>query len=218
MGYMLIEIYSDVICPWCFIGKRRLDAALATSAGENVEVVWRPYQLYPNLPATGMDRDEYLARRYGDRADRARVPRRIVEEGEDAGIAFDYGAIGHMPNTLTAHRLLDRAERVSGAGSQHELAEVLFRFYFCEGRDVGDLETLCEAASEAGLDAGETRAYLASGVDEEDMRARIRGAFGVGVVSVPCYLLSGFMLPGAQTSDVMAQFIERAKVKRAGIA
>lgn len=215
---MLIEIYSDVICPWCFVGKRRLDAALATSAGEDVELVWRPYQLYPNLPATGMDRDEYLARRYGERAERARVPRRIVEEGEDAGIAFDYGAIGHMPNTLTAHRLLDRAERVSGAGSQHELAEVLFRFYFCEGRDVGDLETLCEAASEAGLDAGETRAYLASGVDEEDMRARIRGAFGVGVVSVPCYLLSGFMLPGAQTSDVMAQFIERAKVKRAGIA
>ncbi len=217
MGYMLIEIYSDVICPWCFIGKRRLDAALATSAGEDVEVVWRPYQLYPNLPATGMDRGEYQARRYGDRGDRARVPRRIVEEGEDAGIAFDYAAIGRMPNTLTAHRLLDRAERM-GSGAQHELAEVLFRYYFCEGRDVGDMETLCEAASEAGMDAGEARAYLASGVDEEDMRARIRGAFEVGVVSVPCYLLSGFMLPGAQTSDVVAQFIERAKAKRAGTA
>ena len=234
MGHMLIEIYSDVVCPWCYIGKRRLDGALATPAGEGVEVAWRPYQLYPNLPATGMDRDEYLARRYGDRADRARVPTRIVEEGEDAGIVFDYGGIGRMPNTLTAHRLLDHAERVAGAGVQHVLAEVLFRFYFCEGRDVGDLDTLCEAAVEAGLDAEAARAYLDDGADEEEMRARIRSAFEIGVVSVPCYFFlrgaspsrspaegslgGGFMLPGAQTSDVMAQFIERAKEKLAAVS
>ena len=155
MGHMLIEIYSDVVCPWCYIGKRRLDGALATAAGEDVEVAWRPYQLYPNLPATGMDRDEYLARRYGDRADRARVPRRIVEEGEDAGISFDYGSIGRMPNTLTAHRLLDHAEHVAGAEVQHELAEVLFRYYFCEGRDVGDLDTLCEGGGGGGSRRGD---------------------------------------------------------------
>ncbi|MCY4013512.1 MAG: DsbA family oxidoreductase [Gammaproteobacteria bacterium] len=144
---MLIEIYSDVICPWCYVGKRRLDKALTAPACDDVDVVWRPFQLYPNLPSSGMDRDEYLARRYGEKADRARAPRQIVEEGEDAGIAFDYGAIGRMPNTLTAHRLLDYAERRSGADVQHELAEVLFRYYFCEGRDVGDVDTLCEAAS-----------------------------------------------------------------------
>ena len=216
MGHMLIEIYSDVVCPWCYIGKRRLDGALGGPAGEGVEVAWRPYQLYPNLPATGMDRDEYLARRYGERADRARVPRRIVEEGQDAGIVFDYGRIGRMPNTLTAHRLLDYAEREAGASAQHVLAEVLFRCYFCEGRDVGDLDTLCEAAAEAGLDGETARDYLEGGADEEEMRARIRSAFEIGVVSVPCYMLGGgFMLPGAQTSDVMAQFIERAKEKLA---
>ena len=234
MGHMLIEIYSDVVCPWCYIGKRRLDGALSTEAGEDVTVAWRPYQLYPNLPATGMDRDEYLARRYGDRADGARVPRRIVEEGEDAGISFDYGRIGRMPNTLTAHRLLDHAERVAGAEVQHELAEVLFRYYFCEGRDVGDLDTLCEGAGEAGLDGAAARQYLADGGDEEEMRTRVKGAFEIGVVSVPCYFFlrgarpsrsraegspgGGFMLPGAQTSDVMAQFIERAKEKLAGAA
>ena len=181
-------------------------------------MVWRPYQLYPNLPATGMDRDEYLARRYGERAERARVPKRIVEEGEDAGIAFEYGKIGRVPNTLTAHRLLDHAERVAGAGVQHELAEVLFRFYFCEGRDVGDLDTLCEGAAQVGLETEPVRAYLENGADEEEMRTRVKAAFEIGVVSVPCYLLGGggFMLPGAQTSEVMAQFIERARTKLAG--
>lgn len=213
---MLIEIYSDVICPWCYVGKRRLDEALASQAGEDVDVVWRPFQLYPNLPAAGMDRDEYLARRYGEKADRARAPRLIVQEGEDAGIAFDYGAIGTMPNTLTAHRLLDYAERQAGADVQHELAEKLFGYYFCEGRDVGDVDTLCQAASEVGLDAAETRGYLDERADEDFMRARIRSAFEIGVVSVPCYLLGGgFMLPGAQSSEVMVQFIERAKSKLA---
>lgn len=213
---MLVEIYSDVICPWCYIGKRRLDEALASPACDDVGVVWRPFQLYPNLPAAGMDRDDYLARRYGEKADRARAPKLIVEEGKDAGIAFDYGSIGRMPNTLTAHRLLDYAERQSGADVQHELAEVLFRCYFCEGRDVGDVDTLCEAASAVGLDATETRRYLDERADEDFMRARIGSAFEIGVVSVPCYMLGGgFMLPGAQSSDVMLQFIERAKSKLA---
>lgn len=213
---MLIEIYSDVICPWCYIGKRRLDKALASPACDDVRVVWRPFQLYPNLPATGMDRNEYLARRYGEKADRARAPRLIVEEGEDAGIAFDYAAIGRMPNTLTAHRLLDYAERRSGAEAQHELAEVLFGYYFCEGRDVGDVATLCQAAAQVGLDALEARRYLDERADEDSMRERIRSAFEIGVVSVPCYLLGGgFMLPGAQSSEVMVQFIERAKSKLA---
>lgn len=213
---MLIEIFSDVICPWCYIGKRRLDSALATPACADIDVVWRPFQLYPNLPAAGMDRDEYLERRYGDRADPNRAPRMIVAEGQDVGIKFDYGAIRRMPNTLTAHRLLDYAEQDSSAAVQHQLAEVLFRYYFCEGRDVGDVDTLCEAAAEVGLEADDARRYLDGRADEEDMLARIRGAFEIGVVSVPCYLLGGgFMLPGAQTSAVMLQFIERAKSKLA---
>lgn len=99
---------------------------------------------------------------------------------------------------------------------QHQLAEVLFRYYFCEGKDVGDVDTLCAAASEVGLDADEAHRHLDGRADEDFMHARIRSAFEIGVVSVPCYLLGGgFMLPGAQTSDVMDQFIERAKSRRA---
>lgn len=210
---MLIEIYSDVICPWCFIGKRRLDAALATSAGQGVEVAWRPYPLYPNLPANGMDRGEYLKRRYGESAGRAEAPRRIIEEGSDAGIAFNYAAIARMPNTLAAHRLLEDAAE---GGHQHTLAETLFRFYFCDGRDVGDLSTLCEAAGESGMDAAKARELLASNRGEITVRRRIGQAFERGVAGVPCYLLGGgFMLPGAQSSDTMAQFIQRAKAKLA---
>ena len=212
---MLIEIYSDVVCPWCFIGKRRLDAALATPAGAGVDIVWRPYQLYPNIPPDGMDRDEYLARRYGDRADRARIPRQIVTEGEDAGIAFDYGAIRTMPNTLAAHRLLDYAGKVAGSAKQHELAEVLFRFYFCDGKDVGDTETLCRAAETVGLEAADVRDYLDFSGDADSMLARIKRAWEIGVVSVPCYLIGGFMLPGAQTAETVCQFIDRAKSKLA---
>ena len=211
MACMMIEIYSDVICPWCFIGKRRLDAALATPAGEGVEVVWRPYQLHPNLPPGGLDRGEYLKRRYGDAAERAKAPRRILEEGEDVGIAFNYAAIARLPNTFAAHRLLEAAAE---AGRQHTLAETLFRHYFCEGRDVGDVATLCDAAAESGMNAAQARDLLTGGEGETTVRKRIGEAFERGVAGVPCYLLGGgFMLPGAQSSNTMAQFIERAKAK-----
>lgn len=216
MACMIIEIYSDVICPWCFIGKRRLDAALATPAGEGVEVAWRPYQLHPNLPPGGMDRSAYLKRRHGDAAERAKAPRRILEEGEDAGIAFDYAAIARLPNTFAAHRLLENA---ADTGHQHALAETLFRFYFCEGRDVGDVGALCDAAAESGMDAAQARALLTGDVGEATVRKRIAEAFERGVAGVPCYLLGGgFMLPGAQSSDTVAQFIERAKAKLRDVA
>ena len=133
MCQMRIEIYSDVVCPWCYIGKRRLDAALETDALADVEVVWRPHQLHPNLPPAGLDREDYLQRRYGEAAERARAPQRIVAEGADAGIRFNFEAMRRMPNTLAAHRLLHFAE---DTGRQHALAEALFRFFFCDGRDV----------------------------------------------------------------------------------
>ncbi len=210
---MRIEIYSDIVCPWCFIGKRRLDAALQTPAGNGVEVVWRPYQLHPNLPPAGLDREDYLARRYGEAAGRARAPRRIVAEGLDAGIHFNFDAMRRMPNTLAAHRLLHCAQT---EGNQHALAETLFRFHFCAGRDVGDIETLCEAAEEAGMDAAAAGAWLRSDRGEAAVREQMQGALAHGVAGVPCFLLGGgFMLPGAQDSATMAQFIERAKAKLA---
>ena len=210
---MRIEIYSDVVCPWCYIGKRRLDAALRTEALADVEVVWRPYQLHPNLPPDGVDREDYLKRRYGAAAERARTPRRIVAEGADADIRFNFEAMRRLPNTLAAHRLLHRAE---DTGRQHALAETLFRFVFCDGRDVGDIDTLCEAAHEAGLDAADTGTWLRGDEGVATVREAMREGLARGVAGVPCYLLGGgFMLPGAQGADTMVQFIERARTKLA---
>ena len=206
---MEIEIFSDVVCPWCFIGKKRLDAVLGTPVGEGVTLRWRPYQLYPDLPAEGVDRARYLRARYGVDADRARVPRRIEAEAADVGLKLDFSAIGKMPNTFQAHRLLELA---AAEGVQHDLAEVLFDFYFCSGRDVGDVEVLAEAAEVAGLDRAGAREYLSGSAGADAVREQLGRAVEVGISGVPCYLLAGrFALPGAQTPEVMAQFIGRAK-------
>ena len=206
---MEIEIFSDVVCPWCYIGKRRLDAVMDTPVGEGVALRWRPYQLYPDMPLDGMDRARYLAARYGADADRGRVPQRIEAEAGEVGLTFDFSAIEKMPNTFQAHRLLEYAAEQD---VQHDLSETLFDYYFCSGRDVGDREVLVEAAVRAGLDEAPVREYLDGAQGTQAVRQQLARAADVGVSGVPCYLLAGrFALPGAQTPEVMAQFIERAK-------
>ncbi|MCZ6657884.1 MAG: DsbA family oxidoreductase [Gammaproteobacteria bacterium] len=206
---MKIEIFSDVVCPWCYIGKKRLDMVLSSSVGEGVDVRWRPYQLYPRMPVEGLDRAAFLEASYGDRADRSKIPERIRIEAEDVGLDLDFGAIEKMPNTLQAHRLLSYAE---STGTQHELAEVLFEYYFCEGKDVGDVEVLVDAGESVGMDASRVRTYLRSEADVESLREQFARATELGVSGVPYYLLAGrFGIPGAQTPDVIGQFIERAK-------
>lgn len=210
---MLIEIYSDVICPWCFIGKQRLDTVLATDVGEDVDLVWRPYQLYPNLPDEGIDRGDFLRAQYGDQADRTKTPSRIQADARQVGIEFNYAAIQKVPNTMAAHRLLYYAE---DQGVQHELAERLFRLYFCEGFDVGDKQVLIDAAVAQGLEADAVSRYLDSDAGLDETVAQIREGMQIGVAGVPCYRLGGtFLLPGAQTLDTMVQFIERAKLRLA---
>lgn len=212
---MLIEIFSDVICPWCFIGKRRLDVVMKSSIGEGVELRWRPYQLYPNMPATGILREDFLRARHPQAPDMAalkqKVPGRIRAEAEDVGLGFNYGAIQMMPNTLMAHRLLSYVGEQS-AEQQHELADVLFRYYFCDGRDVGELDELVCAAAEVGLREAEVRDYLRSDAGVDALKKDLDRAIDLGVSGVPCYLLGGsFQLPGAQTSEVIGQFVKRAK-------
>lgn len=206
---MEIEIFSDVVCPWCYIGKKRLDAVMVTPVGEGVTLRWRPYQLYPNMPPDGMDRARYLEARYGADADRSRVPQRIEAEAGQVGLKLDFSAIEKMPNTFQAHRLLELA---AAHGVQHELAEVLFAYYFCSGRDVGDPDVLVEAAETLGLERDPVRDYLAGTEGVDAVREQLERAVDVGVSGVPCYLLAGrFALPGAQAPEVMTQFITRAK-------
>ena len=208
---LTIEIFSDVICPWCYIGKRRLDQVLDSDTGEGVSVRWRPFQLYPNVPVEGRDRAEFVRRRYGAEADPGRVPRRIDEEARQEGLTFNYRAIEKLPNTLLAHRLLEFAE---AQGVAHELAEVLFAGYFCNGEDLGDLSTLTRLAAGVGLDAAEVEAALISDFAADEVAMQLQRATEVGVSGVPGYLLGGgFLLPGAQSVDTMQQIIARAKVR-----
>jgi predicted DsbA family dithiol-disulfide isomerase len=206
---MQIEIFSDVVCPWCYIGKRRLDAVLAGELGKDVRVTWRPYQLYPQMPEQGMPRDTFMKARFGADAEASVIYGRILDEAKTVGLELDFGRIRVAPNTLRAHRLLSWAEP---SGRQHELAEVLFRYYFQEGRDVGDSGVLALAAAEAGLDADAATELLAGHDELDKVRAELALGYSIGVSGVPYFVLAGqFAIPGAQPQEVMSQFISRAK-------
>ncbi|HEY5647439.1 MAG TPA: DsbA family oxidoreductase [Pseudomonadales bacterium] len=209
---MNIEIFSDLICPWCFIGKRRLDLALASGAGKGVNVVWRAFQLYPGLPDEGMDREAFLRLRYGGSG---RPPSRSGIEAEAARVSIQmrFDKIGRMPNTFKGHRLLHRAR---ADGVQHALADSLFSAYFEQGRDVGSDAVLVELAEQHGLDPQETARFLASDESGEEVQAELERAANIGISAVPCYLFAGaFALPGAQEPEVIAQVIERARERLA---
>ncbi len=206
---MEIEIFSDIVCPWCYIGKARLDQVLQTPVGDGVTLRWRPYQLHPGLPAEGVDRINDLQARYGEDADPGRIPKRLAEEAKDAGLELDYAVIKRQPNTLAAHRLMELA---AARSVQHQLAGKLFEFHFRMGQDIAQASTLVKAAEQVGLDGAEAAAYLVGEEGAQAVREQLARAVELGVQGVPCYLLAGrFTLPGAQTAAVMGQFIQRAK-------
>ncbi len=211
---MLIEIFSDVICPWCFIGKRRLDEVLATPVGDGVSIRWRPWQLMPNLPPEGVDREKQLRSRYGEQASLERVPGRIREEASSVGLRLNYAGILRTPNTAAAHALLDEAFEQD---QQHELAEQLFRAHFLDGRDVGDSAVLTDVATAAGMhESSISRCLSAEGRERavEELSVQRERAMELNIAGVPSFLLAGsYVLPGAQTVDALAQIIERAKTR-----
>jgi predicted DsbA family dithiol-disulfide isomerase len=192
-----IDIVSDTICPWCFIGKRRLEAALRQhGAGEPVTIAWRPYQLNPDMPRDGLDRRDYLEAKFGGPERAKAAYDRVRRVGAGVGIDFQFDRIPRTPNTIASHRLVHRAGR---HGRQEEVVEALFRAYFLEGRDVGSLDTLVEVAAAAGLPADEIRAYLASDEDVELVRGFDAQARGMGIDGVPCFIFNNqYALSGAQ--------------------
>jgi len=214
---MLIEVYSDLVCPWCFIGKRQLDRALVDQGITDVTLAWRAYQLYPDLPVRGMDRGAFLEARFGrgsgDGADPwHETARRLDAAGQQAGIRFDFDAQRVMPNTLLGHRLLALAP----AGLQHELAERLFQAHFCEGRDIGDVAVLLDISEAAGLDRSDTEAALAADGGLAEVREQLELARVAGVSGVPFLILAGrFGIPGAQSPETFAALINRARSRLA---
>jgi predicted DsbA family dithiol-disulfide isomerase len=206
---MFIDIVSDLICPWCFIGKRRLDEVLASPAGAGVVPRWRPFQLYPNLPAEGVDRATFMRARFGPDAAKRGTPQAILDEATGAGIELHYDRVQRVPNTLNGHRLVNW---IGPGPAQHELMDALFRYYFCEGRDLGDNAVLADAAASVGADRDAALALLNGSDGIEEVRGLVQEAYDSGVTGVPCFVLpSGYAIPGAQPTQVLVRFIERAR-------
>lgn len=204
---MKVEIYSDIVCPWCYIGERRFGRALeAFGRGEVVEVVFRPYQLDPSAPHTAVPLKEYLAARYGPRAGGMLQHAGAAAAGEGITIEWEKALAA---NTFDAHRLLHLAEREYGAAVQRALAEKLFELHFTRGGDVSDLEALTTVAVSVGMDAERVRAYLASEEGVHEVGAEIAGARSLGIHAVPTFVFEGqFAVQGAQPPSVFLRALE----------
>lgn len=212
-----VDIVSDAICPWCFIGKRRFEAALAQAPADvEVLVAWRPYQLNPDMPPEGMDRKTYLSTKFGGDARADAIYQRVREAGQTVGIDFDFKGIPRTPNTVDAHRLIGVAGR---AGKQDAVVEALFRAYFLEGRDIGSRDVLAAVASAAGLEEKTIRDYLAGRDDVDRVENEDAMARRMGIQGVPCFILNRkYAISGAQEPAVFLEAIEMLKREAAGEA
>jgi len=200
-----VDIVSDVVCPWCYLGKRRFERAL-TLTDVPVAVRWRPYQLDPTLPPEGKDRTAYMVAKFGSLERIQAAHERLREAGAVGGIRFDFDAIRVAPNTLDAHRLLRWAGE---AGVADAVATALFRAYFEAGRDIGDGATLAEIAEANGMDAQEVRIRLASGDDIESVSGEVADAQRMGVTGVPTFIVAGkYAVVGAQEPEIIARALE----------
>ena len=204
-GPFIIDVVSDVICPWCFFGKRRLDAALA-ALDMDVFIRWRPYMLDPTIPPEGLDRQQYMLAKFGPEKLKT-IHDPLVEAGNELGVPFNFDAITRTPNTLDAHRLIRWAHTVE---RQHETAERLFMAYWNEGLDVSDRDVLAKCAGESGINAQQIRELLDTEQDVEETKAEIQHATNIGVTGVPTFIFAqSYALVGAQSPEVLADAISR---------
>lgn len=202
----IIDVVSDVICPWCFLGKRRLDAALARLDDLDVFVRWRPFMLDPTIPPEGLDRQDYMLAKFGpERLKTIHDP--LIQAGEELGVPYNFDAITRTPNTLDAHRLIRWSHTVE---RQHETAERLFLAYWSEGQDVSDRDVLAKCAGDVGINAAQIRELLDSEQDVAETKAEIQHATNIGVTGVPTFILAqSYALVGAQSPEVLADAIGR---------
>jgi predicted DsbA family dithiol-disulfide isomerase len=196
---MHIDIISDVICPWCFIGKRRLERALKLRPELEVSMSWRAFQLNPDMPPEGMNRQEYLAAKFGGAGQARRIYAAVEQAGASEGIDFAFDRIRRTPNTVDAHRLIRFATMEGNAGP---MVEALFRAYFLDGRDIGALGELVEIAREAGFEPEAASSWLASERGREAILTEDRAARRAGIEGVPCFVVDGgYALSGAQEPE-----------------
>ncbi len=205
---MKIDVFSDTVCPWCYIGKRRLERALAAPGAPEAEISWRPFQLNPGMPAGGMDRAEYLAWKFGGAAPARRAYGAVRDAAAAESLPLRLDAIARTPNTLASHRLIHYA---AGRGAQNAAVDALFRAYFTEGADIGDIDVLTGAAAAAGLDRAAARAWLESDEDRALVADRDRRARRMGVRGVPFFIVAGrYAVSGAHEPEFFRQVFAAA--------
>jgi predicted DsbA family dithiol-disulfide isomerase len=205
---MEIDIIFDTVCPWCYIGKKRLEKALAMRPAIKAKPNWRPFLLNPEMLPEGIDRTAYLIKKFGSQARVSRIYGAIGEAGQSVEIDFDFDRIGRTPNSVDSHRLLRFADK---RGLADKLVESLFVEFFINGRDIGDIGVLTEIGGAAGLDAGELRAYLESDEDVRLIYDENARAHRLGINGVPSFAFNGkFVISGAQEPQVLARMLDAA--------
>ncbi len=207
-----IDVVSDVVCPWCFIGKRRLEKAIALKPDIPVEVHWRPYYLNDWVPREGMSRNEYLTTKFGSPERYKEIAGRVQQAAAAEGLTYAVDKISRQPNTADAHRLIRWAEAI---GKAADMKQALMDLYFTEGADLTEPAVLAKAAGSVGLDVGQTRKRLESDEDVAQVEREAEQAKEAGIQGVPMFIFGGkFAVSGAQAPEYLADAIERAAQER----
>lgn len=207
---IMIDVVSDVMCPWCYIGKKNLDEAVEQFDGAPIEIAWRPYQLDPTLPKAGKDRQQYLNEKFGGEEKATQIYSRVKDAGSQVGIDFNFADMKVSPNTLDAHRLI-RWAGGQGEAVQARLVKRLFEIFFLEGGNIGDDEVLISAARDAGLDGDIVGNLLKTDEDKEAVKQEIAHAQRMGITGVPCFIIDNrFAVMGAQPADALLEAFQQA--------
>lgn len=205
-----IDVVSDVVCPWCYMGSKRLEAALQSLPDVSADVRWRPFQLDPTIPEGGTERKAYMIAKFGSHERVADAHANLSELGKAEGIAFDFEAIKVAPNTLDAHRVIRWASQ-AGPGVQSAVVQQLFSLFFEQGVDIGDRQVLIDAAGASGMDQSIVEALLPTDADKANVGKEIETAGQLGIRGVPCFIIDGkYAVMGAQSAEVLADAIRKA--------
>lgn len=203
---MKIQLFHDTVCPWCRIGKQNLTKALAEWTGEPVELTVRAYMLDPSIPAEGLPFRETMQKKFGGQVDLNQMFAQVVEAGKGAGLHFDFEKVGFMPNSRMSHRLLELVPEESRVA----LLTAIYKAYFEDGRDIGNIEVLLQLADEAGVGSKELRERLAGGEGEQEVARDLAYGREVGITGVPFFIIDDkYALTGAQPPSVFLQVLQK---------
>lgn len=205
---MQLDIISDPVCPWCYVGKKRMEIAIAARPEIQIDLAYRVFQLNPDMPREGRDRKEHIRRKYGEQKGPSAMMDALQEAGRELGIEFNFSNIARMPNTLDAHRLIRWSH---SAGRQPELVEIMFRRYFTQGEDISDHAVLLDIAREAGMDTDIIANLLAGNADMDLILQEDATARRIGIQGVPSYVIANkYLLVGAQEPELLVRALDTA--------